>query len=94
METEADSGPQAGLALFLLHTKYLRPDKGFPDIALRSAKVVSPELKRMIESRPFPGALKRSFPRINAGAPTTGKFHSLKGTAFRPYITADKPVRL
>jgi hypothetical protein len=25
----------------------------------------------MIESRLFPGALKRSFPRINAGAPTT-----------------------
>jgi hypothetical protein len=33
-------------------------------------EVVSPALKRMIESRPFPGALKRSFPRINARAPT------------------------
>jgi hypothetical protein len=25
----------------------------------------------MMESRVFPGALKRSFPRMNAGAPTT-----------------------
>src|ERR1035437_4121596 len=29
-----------------------------------------PALKRMIKVETFPGALKRSFPRINAGAPT------------------------
>jgi hypothetical protein len=30
----------------------------------------TPALKRMIKVELFPGALKRSFPRINAGAPT------------------------
>jgi len=29
-----------------------------------------PALKRMIKVELFPGALKRSFPRMNAGAPT------------------------
>ena len=36
-----------------------------------SKGLVLPALKRMIKSRLFPGALKRSFPRLNAGAPTT-----------------------
>src|ERR1017187_3526977 len=30
----------------------------------------TPALKRRLEVELFPGALKRSFPRINAGAPT------------------------
>jgi hypothetical protein len=30
-----------------------------------------PALKRMIKVEALPGALKRSFPRMNAGAPTT-----------------------
>jgi hypothetical protein len=30
-----------------------------------------PALKRMFESRLFPGTLKRSFPRINAGGNVT-----------------------
>ena len=34
------------------------------------ALVFVPGAKARDQSRPFPGALKRSFPRINAGAPT------------------------
>jgi hypothetical protein len=30
-----------------------------------------PALKRIMKARLFPGALKRSFPRMNAGASTT-----------------------
>ena len=33
----------------------------------------APALKRMINVEFFPGALKRSFPRMNAGAPTALK---------------------
>jgi hypothetical protein len=42
----------------------------------------------MIESRLFPGALKRSFPRINAGAPTTNyeicSSHGISGNLLVP----------
>ena len=40
IKTEADLGSQAGLTLFLLHTKYLGWDKGFPDGALPGAKAL------------------------------------------------------
>ena len=41
-----------------------------------SNRVLTQTLKRKIEVESLPGALKRSFPRINARAPTKG-VHSL-----------------
>jgi hypothetical protein len=37
-------------------------------LSLYSTALALPALKRVIEARLFLGALKRSFPRINAGA--------------------------
>ena len=60
IKTEADLGSQAGPTLFLLHTKYLGWDKGFPDGTLSGAKAHDP-------SRLLHGALKRSFPPHECG---------------------------
>ena len=42
IKTEADLGSQAGRTLFLLHTKYLGWDKGFPDGAIAGTKAHDP----------------------------------------------------
>src|SRR5450759_1027229 len=39
-------------------------------IGFKPRDLPGPALKRMVKVEAFPGALKRSFPRINAGAPT------------------------
>jgi hypothetical protein len=43
-------------------------DNGLQSVCENREK--APALKRMVVVGLFPGALKRSFPRINAGAPT------------------------
>jgi hypothetical protein len=46
----------------------------------------------MIESGLFPGALKRSFPRINAGAPTTLPTTKVRAAWRERYLTNDDLV--
>jgi hypothetical protein len=48
-------------------------------------ELATPALKRMIKLETFSGALKRSFPRINAGAPTEkGMTETSPGALKRP----------
>jgi hypothetical protein len=49
----------------------VRPNWEVPDA--NSPVALGPALKRHTRIEFFPGALKRSFPRMNAGAPTEEK---------------------
>src|SRR5208282_5018381 len=53
-----------------------------------------PALKRTIKGEAFPGALKRSFPRMNAGAPTEEEPAMLGTQPSRAGLASGAPVVL
>src|ERR1019366_1249727 len=54
----------------------------------------NPGAKARDQRRTFPGALKRSFPRINAGAPTRNFTHWVSRSIFQYFSSAVKAVIL